>query len=76
MSRLSHMGMDELMKACVPLLVSPSYEFFMELLHRRQDIQMKSLISQTDPSTIYRSQGQIKAYESMLKLDSEIKALR
>lgn len=76
MDGTKNMNMEELMKACVPLLVHPSYPFLIELMRRRQSLQIKSMCSLGDPVDIYRSQGQIKAYDRMLSLEAEIKALK
>lgn len=73
---LSNLSDEELMKAVVPLLVHPSFPHLQELMRRRQARQIKSVCSLSDPVDIYRSQGQVKAYDSFLNLEAEIKALK
>jgi hypothetical protein len=76
MDGTQNMNEQELMKACMPLLVHPSFMFFNELLRRRQARHIKAVCSLSDPIEIYRSQGKVKAYDDLLNLDVEIKALK
>lgn len=56
------------------LMAHPAFPFFKELMRRRQARQIKSVCSLSDPVDIYRSQGQVKAYDVVLNLEAEIKA--
>lgn len=76
MNGLKNLTDEELMKAVVPLLVHPSFAHLTELMRRRQAQQIKSVCSLSAPTDIYRAQGQVKAYDSMLNLEAEIKALK
>lgn len=76
MDGTQNMSEQELMKACMPLLVHPSFVFFNELLRRRQSRHIKAICSLSDQVEIYRSQGKVKAYDDVLRLDEEIKALK
>lgn len=76
MNGVQNMNMEELMKACIPLLVHPSFNFLMEVIRRKQAQQIKSVCSLSDPVDIYRSQGQVKAFDALLNLGVEIKALK
>lgn len=76
MDGLQNMKDEELMKACIPIMVHPSYQYFTELLRRRQAVQIKAICSLSDPIDIYRAQGQVKSYDAMLHLEAEIKALK
>lgn len=67
---------EELLKASVVVLRHEGFKFLRELLRRRQARQVKSVCSLSDPIDIYRSQGQVKAYDAVLNLESEIKALK
>lgn len=76
MDAVHNMNEKELLKACMPLVAHPSYQFLVELLRRRQGTHIKSMCSLGDPVDIYRAQGHIKAYDKFLSLNAEIKALR
>lgn len=75
MDVLHRMNEKEIMKACKPLLVHDSYCYLLELLRRRQSLQIKAVCSLNNPTDIYRAQGQVKAYDKILNIDAEIKAL-
>lgn len=66
---------DELLKASYGLMAHPSYSSFIELMRRRQARQIKAVCSLSALEDIYRAQGQVKAYDSMLNIEAEIKAL-
>lgn len=73
---LTNLTDEELMKGVVPLLVHPSFPHLQELMRRRQARQIRSICSLSDPVDIYRAQGQVKAYDALLNLEAEIKALK
>lgn len=76
MDNLKNLKDSDLLGNLYGLLAHPAYPFLIELLHRRQAQQIKSVCSLSDPVDIYRSQGQVKAYDSLLNLEVEIKALK
>lgn len=59
---------EELMKSIGPILHHPSYKFFIELIKRKQATQIKTICRLSDPVEIYRSQGQVKAFDTVLVL--------
>lgn len=66
---------SELLSACKPLMVMQNWECLEELIRRKQASQVKRAMSLADPIEIYRSQGRVHGYDSMLALKEEAKAL-
>lgn len=65
----------ELLAACKPLMVMPNWDCLEELIRRKQTAQFKRAMSLSDPVEIYRSQGRVHGYDSLLALKEEAKAL-
>lgn len=65
----------ELMKKAKPILHMDEFKAFLELIRLKQAAQIKRAMSLAEPHEIYRSQGRVHAYDTMLSLSEEIKAL-
>lgn len=76
MNQYTNVPEEELVKSLIGLLTHPSYGAFIELMRRRQAQQIKTVCSLSAPTDIYRAQGQVKAFDMVLNLDAEIKALK
>jgi hypothetical protein len=66
---------EELLAACKPLMVMSNWECLEELIRRKQKAQYTRAMSLSDPIEIYRSQGRVHGYDSILSLKSEAKTL-
>lgn len=66
---------EELLKACKPLMVHDNWQFLEALIRRRQGAQMQRAMSLVEPVEIYRSQGRVHAYDTLISLRQEAKAL-
>lgn len=76
MDGTKNLSETELLKASVPVLRHPQFKFLRELLLRRQATQIKAVCSLSDPTEIFRAQGRVKVYDTVLNLEAEIKALK
>lgn len=70
-----NMTEEELLKACKPLMVMDNWQYFEALLRVRQSAQMQRAMSLVEPVEIYRSQGRVHAYDSLLTLRKDIASL-
>lgn len=66
---------EELLKACKPLMVMDNWDALEALIRRKQGAQMKRTMSLSDPIEIYRSQGRVHAYDTLLTMKQEAKAV-
>lgn len=69
------MNDSELLSACKPLMVMQNWECLEELIRRKQQAQFKRAMSLADPVEIYRAQGRVHGYDSLLALKEEAKTL-
>lgn len=65
----------ELMKKAKPILHMEEFKAFLDLIRLKQAAQLKRAMSIVEPYEIYRSQGRVHAYDGLLSMTEEIKAL-
>ena len=64
---------DTLISTAKSVLNTEGFAAFLELIKRKQAAQLKRAMSVVEPYEIYRSQGRVHAYDTVLTLVTDIK---